>query len=799
LARTVQLVAADYLLTVNPVDGSEIEPCPPGERPGRPEKYRPHERPQAALAAGGTPGIPGDAGDAARSAPALPLLEREEERERLARLLARGRSVRLTGPAGSGRSALLDAVAVDVAHFAPDGVVRLSGHRRTPEDLLQELFAAVHHAPLHRPGHPELSEALARTGAVVLLDDLEFGGAALDELLRATPECAFLFAATPDVAAPSPDAHVEEVFLAGISRTACLELLEHGAGRPLTDEEADWAADLWFESEGLALRFVQAGALLRQQDCRAAVSTAGALPPLLAAGLSDAARAALRLALALDGALPHPSHLPALTGDPGAETAVAELVAAGLVTASGTHHRLAAGVAAQLDGSDVDHELPATALAAAQHYAWWAGQPSASPERAAAEAAPLLAAVRGAQRSGHESAAVLLARTAAPLLAAGLRWSAWERVLSAGQEAARACGDVAEEAYFHHELGVHALCTGHPERARAELDAALGLRGMLDDQRGVFAGRRALALVTDRLARRGDAVSTAATTAVVPPLAADSSDTARTLHGTEVTPPEAAEESEPPPATAPTALVSPTGPPVARSSHRRLALYASKRNVVAAGAGALLAAVLGTIVTVGNTSGDGGDPPDKVKPGHSASQDDDGDDLTADRPASGDEGGAQGTGGGATAPHEQRPAAGSSPSAGPDGSDGDGGERDGDGSHSDDPSDSGSGSHSRPGSEPGSGSASGSGSSSGSSSGSGSGSSSGGNGGSSSGTGGGSPSTPPDGPGESSGSSTGPTGSPSEPDDPPSSDPEDPGPTESNEAPSNSNPGPGTDSAPTRV
>ncbi|MGB8939490.1 MAG: ATP-binding protein, partial [Streptomyces sp.] len=44
LARTVQLVSGDFLLTVNPVDGSEIEPCPPGERPARPVKRTAAER-----------------------------------------------------------------------------------------------------------------------------------------------------------------------------------------------------------------------------------------------------------------------------------------------------------------------------------------------------------------------------------------------------------------------------------------------------------------------------------------------------------------------------------------------------------------------------------------------------------------------------------------------------------------------------------------------------------------------------------------------------------------------------------
>ncbi|MGM7446796.1 ATP-binding protein, partial [Streptomyces tunisiensis] len=182
------------------------------------------------------------------------------------RLLARGRSVRLVGPGGSGRTRLLDVVAEDCADLAPDGVVRLNGHRRTADDLVHDLFHAVFDAPLHRPDRDELLESVREIGAVVVLDDLEFGGAALDELLDATPECAFLFAATPDVADPSADAGVEDVELSGLDRAAGLDLLGHAVGRTLTDEEATWAGDLWFESEGLPLRFVQAGALLRQRD-----------------------------------------------------------------------------------------------------------------------------------------------------------------------------------------------------------------------------------------------------------------------------------------------------------------------------------------------------------------------------------------------------------------------------------------------------------------------------------------------------------------------------------------------------
>ena len=139
VARTVQVVSGDFLLTVNPVDGSEIEPCPPGEQPGHPPKHSAVERAERRRAAQ-PPVPPGPA------LPRLPLLERQEERERLVRLLARGRSVRLTGPAGSGRTALLAAVAEDCADLAPDGVIRLSGYHRTVGDLLYDLFAAVHDA-----------------------------------------------------------------------------------------------------------------------------------------------------------------------------------------------------------------------------------------------------------------------------------------------------------------------------------------------------------------------------------------------------------------------------------------------------------------------------------------------------------------------------------------------------------------------------------------------------------------------------------------------------------------------------
>ncbi|MGW4009337.1 ATP-binding protein [Streptomyces sp. NPDC004763] len=679
LARTVQLVSGDFLLTVNPVDGSEIEVCPPAERPARPEKLTAAERAEAERAAR-PPVPPGPVRTV------LGLLAREDERERLVRLLARGRSVRLTGPAGSGRTSLLDVVAEDCAGLAPDGVVRLSGHHRTADDLLHDLFHAVHRAPLHRPDRTELLAHLREVGAVVVLDDVEFGGSALDELLDATPECAFLLGATPDVPAPSADSAVEEVFLTGLERADGVELLERAAGRTLTEEEANWAGDLWFESEGLPLRFVQAGALLRRRDRERAgadavdefgvfadarpdddtpydatdaddvplpsLGEAAAPAPLLASRLSASARATLEFAVALGGEVPHQAHLPALVGDTHADAALGELADCGLVSPVGSRYRLAAGVLTQLESAGYTEGMRERARSAAQHYAWWAGHPSVTPERVCAEADAVLAALAvlvpatTPTAEDEDSPAVQLARTAAPAFAAGLHWSAWQRALRSGTEASRLAGDVAEQAYFHHELGVLALCEDQLDRARAELEASIGLRGALSDKRGAVAGRRALALVADRT---GDTPGLGSGGAGVAGAVAGFGVVGAGLGPTvgEEVPDARNEESVSPSAGVP-APFPPLQPPPqsptlvtrrepddepSRTVAGGIKGFA-RRNLVAAGAGALLVAVLGTVVTLGATSeNDAGDPSNEVGGTPSASQGIDDGSLNADRPS----------------------------------------------------------------------------------------------------------------------------------------------------------------------
>src|SRR5690606_25728172 len=140
----------------------------------------------------------------------------------------------------------------------------------------------------------------------------------------------------------------------------------------------NWAGDLWFESEGLPLRFVQAGALLRQRDRLRA--GAGAVDEF---GVFEDARPDDVPPEAAADADEVP--LPAL----GEAAAPAPLLASRLSARS----RLAAGVMAQREAAGYADGPQAQARTAGQHYAWWAGHPSVTPERVCAESDALLAAL----------------------------------------------------------------------------------------------------------------------------------------------------------------------------------------------------------------------------------------------------------------------------------------------------------------------------------------------------------------------------------------------------------------------
>ena len=536
--RAGTLVSGRYLVTVGGPDGSDVQPCPPEQRPTAQLLAADAQRPagRTALGPGPSPAVgplalgagPGD----------LPLLDREAEVAELLGKLAEGRSIRLIGEQGSGCSALLSAVVEGAGGLAPHGVVQLCGHRRSAADLLQDLFAATHRPAGLRPDRSQLPALLAQVGAIVVIDELRVDGAELEELLATAPDCAFLIAVAPGSGGVLPvGSRLEDHLVGGLSRTACLALTARLAGRPLDDAERAWAIDLWFESEGLPLRFVQAAALLRQRDVevdaliaaeedrrsvfgdhadadeadptvdpavregelRAALplpSLAESAAPArrLAQGLSEPAQAVLRLSLALGGECPTAPHLPALIEVDQGESALRELADRGLAETIGGHHRLTVGVLEMLAA-----EWPAldSVHGAARHFSWWVGHSSVTTEQIAAEAEVVIGALEADRAAGRTDAVLRLARAAAPALALTLRWGAWLQVLELGAEVARKTGQRRDEAWFRHELGVYWLCAGELEQAQAALQAAWTLRNAPGEARSLAATRRVLTLLQE--------------------------------------------------------------------------------------------------------------------------------------------------------------------------------------------------------------------------------------------------------------------------------------------------------------
>ncbi|MEU7413769.1 hypothetical protein AB0B40_31455 [Streptomyces sp. NPDC042638] len=487
-------------LTVAPHECGTIRACPLEDAPDTPQRHSPTERSQHNRQHADALLLPGS------SLATPPVLERHNERERLVRNLTRGRSVRLTGARGSGRTTLLDIVAEDCTDVAPDGVVRLDGHGKGAAELLYELCGAVFDLRRNRIGQARLHRLVQAIGAIVVIDDLGFGGAELDEFLDATPECAFVFAATPETPVPSADSHVEEVHLSPLSQQACRDLLRWSVGRELTENEEFWAGDVCFIADGLALSLVQAGALLRHRDNQSLPPAAqgAAAVSALASRLSEEAREVLRLAMALGGEVPHRWHLPALLGRSDADASVAELVHCGLVTAVGARYRLADRVMPQLEVQGYAEGAIDRLCSIGGHYAWYAGDAGVTPRQTALEAPAILSALAGlATPINHScaSTAVRLARSASVKFAATGAWDAWRRALRYGRHAAQhQHGAVADRAYFHHELGLLFLCCGEHEPARAALEAAITLHASLSDNEGAERGRRALALLAERQA-----------------------------------------------------------------------------------------------------------------------------------------------------------------------------------------------------------------------------------------------------------------------------------------------------------
>jgi len=162
---------------------------------------------------------------------------------------------------GWGKTALLRYLAQAAAGSYPDGIVYQPAARQPLADLQQFLFDAFYETDVpFVPTPGELREALQPLRALVVLDDLDLDRDQLDAQLSSVPHSAFLVASHERTLWGSGQADA----VAGLDKTASVELFERELGRLLTVEETPAFDRLWANLKGNPLGLIEAASLSRE-------------------------------------------------------------------------------------------------------------------------------------------------------------------------------------------------------------------------------------------------------------------------------------------------------------------------------------------------------------------------------------------------------------------------------------------------------------------------------------------------------------------------------------------------------
>jgi hypothetical protein len=369
------------------------------------------------------------------------LIGRDAELARLTACLEEGVPVRVYGPPGSGKSALLRRMAADRAASGTD-VIYLSAAGLTVEDVVQELFQACYDAEDYRPQPARLRRLMASIHALFVIDDFAGSTEDLRMLLDASPASDMIVAS----AERSMWSEGRAFEVAGLNEGPALALLEHELGRPLTGDDTEQASRLWQASHGHPRILLQAAAAVRTAAGGSLATDPHVLTQALVAGLGADARTALAVLRALDGVVVTSNLLIALTGITAGADALDEVRRARLAEPAGSGFVLATTPAVVLPDAD---RRPLGAADFARPMAGWI---RTRPAREVTAVAPAVVRVlTAAVDRGDLAGALELARAAAPALGRTLRWGAWSLVLALGQQAAHQLGAADDEAYFAHE------------------------------------------------------------------------------------------------------------------------------------------------------------------------------------------------------------------------------------------------------------------------------------------------------------------------------------------------------------
>ncbi|MET0234065.1 MAG: hypothetical protein ABW224_05480 [Kibdelosporangium sp.] len=403
------VVAGGHTIVINAA-GSTVSVVRPGDQP-RPER----RDPIALLPRRGT--VP---------------IGRSDVLDRLIGLARPGDRTQVYGEPGIGKTTVLRRLAHLLAERG-DPVVFLNGGGLDGDDLVQAVFEACFDSTGYRPSATERRRLMSGVPISLVIDDLAEPG----EVLDAVPAACVVWSSTRR----SPSIGGRSVHLGGLVEADGIALVERHLNKSLDANEIAMAKALCGVADGRPSSVIQA---LAATDGHASLPDAE--DGLLRALIPRLDPLALQTLGLLHAVAPAPITFELLRAVLPASGAVDQLVRCGLVVSDEDGLRISLGAT-----PDLPEPLRAgpnqIAYTVSNIAAWLATSPSAPEANAPAIARLIELALHG----GYADLACQLARAAAPIAGAALRWGSWRTILSHGTAAAQQIRDHRALAYFAHE------------------------------------------------------------------------------------------------------------------------------------------------------------------------------------------------------------------------------------------------------------------------------------------------------------------------------------------------------------
>ncbi|HEX7332134.1 MAG TPA: hypothetical protein VF290_11590 [Pyrinomonadaceae bacterium] len=397
------------------------------------------------------------------------LLDRQTETTTLVEALTSQQPVECTGVPGAGRTSLLRHLAhqPQLATAFPAGVIYFEVNKQSASDLLKSIFDAFYICDFPiKPNETEIRHYLQPVSALVLLDDVEIDAKQIQSLMNVAPNCTFVAVTRERILL----GEAVDVTLEGLPVADAVRLYQNELRRTLSAEEVKGAQTICESVACIPLLVLRAAQEARGQN-----------------SISENEKKVLAALAVFSGAPVAAEHVAAVAGVTSVEPLLEDLERRGLVQSHEQRYQLASDVKTQQLGN-----MKPWFARAVVHLIDWTKERRNRHKLIAGSAAAILLVLKRAVAAEAWNEVRSLGHAVEEALTVNGQWDMWATVLNSINKAARAQGDIAEQAWVLHQLGTRALLLGDRAGAEASLTDALDIRERLNDVSGAAVTRHNL-------------------------------------------------------------------------------------------------------------------------------------------------------------------------------------------------------------------------------------------------------------------------------------------------------------------